>query len=262
MAHVDNVTPGNALLQARGLKKRFGHFEVLKTIDLAIEEGKVTFLIGPSGGGKSTLLRCLNFLEKPSGGEITFDGERLCGEEAGRFACAPESVLRRVRTRMPMVFQHFNLFNHRTVLENVVEGPIFVQRRNRDEAITQAQDILKRVGLYDWSDRFPGQLSGGQKQRVAIARAVAMKPDLILFDEPTSALDPELVSGVLDTIKALAEEGSTMVVVTHEMAFARHLADTVHFVCDGIIAESGPSAQLFDNPRSERLKNFIGSILR
>ncbi|HEY6629856.1 MAG TPA: amino acid ABC transporter ATP-binding protein [Rhizobiaceae bacterium] len=257
----ESAAPKRPLLQIQGLKKRFGQFEVLKSVDLQVEEGKVTFLIGPSGGGKSTLLRCMNFLERPSGGTIVFDGLTLCREE-GRFTCAPESSLKKIRARMPMVFQHFNLFSHRTVLENVIEGPVFVQRRNRAEAISDAEDILRRVGLYDWRDRYPGQLSGGQKQRVAIARAVAMRPDIILFDEPTSALDPELVAGVLDTIKSLADEGRTMVVVTHEMTFARRLADTVHFVCDGVIAESGTPAQVFDAPKSERLKNFMGSILR
>lgn len=259
---LDLTTQTNSLIQVRGLRKRFGHEEILHGIDLTVEAGKVTFLIGPSGGGKSTVLRCLNFLERPTGGEVSFAGERLCGEENGQFFCAPESVLSRVRAQMPMVFQHFNLFNHKTVLENVIEGPVFVQKRDRQEAIARAEDILHQVGLRDKMHQYPGQLSGGQKQRVAIARAVAMQPKLILFDEPTSALDPELVTGILDIIRNLAEQGRTMVIVTHEMGFARHLADRIHFFCGGVIAESGTADELFKSPRTERLKSFIGSIIR
>jgi ABC-type histidine transport system ATPase subunit len=231
------------LLSVRGLQKRFGSHEVIKNIDLEVSPGSVTFLIGPSGGGKSTVLRCMNFLETPSAGEITFAGERLC------------------RAQMPMVFQHFNLFAHRTALENVIEGPILVLGRSREQAVADGRELLRRVGLLERADAYPAQLSGGQKQRVAIARAVAMEPSLILFDEPTSALDPELVAGVLDTIRTLAEENRTMVVVSHEMAFARRLADRVHFVADGVIAESGSPDEIFDAPKSERLKQFIRSIL-
>jgi ABC-type histidine transport system ATPase subunit len=259
---LDLMTQTDTLVQIRRLKKRFGHDEILHGIDLTVETGKVTFLIGPSGSGKSTVLRCLNFLERPTAGEISFAGERLCGEESGRFTCAPESVLARMRTQMPMVFQHFNLFNHKTVLENVIEGPIFVQKRRRAEVIAEAEAILRQVGLIDKLAHYPGQLSGGQKQRVAIARAVAMQPKLILFDEPTSALDPELVSGILDIIRGLAEQGRTMVVVTHEMGFVRHLADKVHFFCDGVIAESGTPEELFRSPRTERLRSFMGAIIR
>ncbi len=253
--------PDGAVVTIRGLHKRFGTLEVLKGVDLTIPEGKVTFLIGPSGGGKSTVLRCINFLEMPTAGEIVFAGEKLCFEENGRFRHAPESALRRARSHMPMVFQHFNLFAHRTVLENVTEGPVIVQGKPKAQAIEEGRAVLERVGLLDKCDAYPAQLSGGQKQRVAIARAVAMQPRIILFDEPTSALDPELVSGVLDTIKALAEEGRTMVVVSHEMGFARRLADQVHFVVDGVIAESGAPAKIFDSPENERLRGFIRSIL-
>jgi len=252
---------GGPVLSIRRLRKRFGSHEVLKGIDLDIPTGRVTFLIGPSGGGKSTVLRCVNFLEMPTAGDITFAGERLCHEENGKFRHAPEAVLRHARAQMPMVFQHFNLFSHRTVLENVIEGPVIVQKKPKAQAIEEARAVLKRVGLIEKCDAYPAQLSGGQKQRVAIARAVAMQPRLILFDEPTSALDPELVSGVLDTIRALAEEGRTMIVVSHEMGFARRLADRVHFVVDGVIAESGPPAQIFDAPENDRLKGFIRSIL-
>ncbi|SCW73840.1 amino acid ABC transporter ATP-binding protein [Ancylobacter rudongensis] len=249
------------LLSVRGLHKSFGALHVLKGVDLAVRSGEVAFLIGPSGGGKSTLIRCINFLETPSSGEITFDGRPLCHEDGRIFHLAPERVLRAARSEMPMVFQHFNLFSHRTVLENVIEGPIMVKRRPRAEAIADAERLLREVGLHDKSDFYPDQLSGGQKQRVAIARALAMRPKLILFDEPTSALDPELVAGILDTIRALADRGMTLVVVSHEMAFARKLADVVHFIADGTIMESGPPDRIFDNPQNPRLSGFIRSIL-
>lgn len=256
-------TAGDAkpLLSIRGLQKRYGAHEVIKHIDLDVMPGSVTFLIGPSGGGKSTVLRCMNFLETPSAGEITFGGERLCCTEYERFQPASDAVLRRARAQMPMVFQHFNLFTHRTALENVIEGPMIVLGKPHEQAIEDGRQLLKRVGLLEKADAYPAQLSGGQKQRVAIARAVAMEPRLILFDEPTSALDPELVAGVLDTIRALAEEGRTMIVVSHEMAFARKLADRVHFIAGGVIAESGTPDQIFDAPQNERLKQFIQSIL-
>ncbi len=249
------------LLSVRQLRKSFGPLHVLKGVDIAVHPGEVTFLIGPSGGGKSTLMRCMNFLDMPNGGEIVFDGQRLCHEDGNLFQSAPERVLRAARSEMPMVFQHFNLFSHRTVLQNVIEGPVIVRRRPKHEAISEAEEILRRVGLHDKLDHYPDQLSGGQKQRVAIARALAMRPRLILFDEPTSALDPELVSGILDTIRVLAEEGMTLIVVSHEMGFARKLADVIHFVADGVILESGPPERIFDNPENTRLSAFIRSIL-
>nr|WP_309402196.1 amino acid ABC transporter ATP-binding protein [Aminobacter niigataensis]WMD00136.1 amino acid ABC transporter ATP-binding protein [Aminobacter niigataensis] len=249
------------LLSIRGLQKRFGSHEVIKHIDLDVSPGSVTFLIGPSGGGKSTVLRCVNFLETPSAGEILFAGERLCHMQNEKFHPSSDVVLRKARAQMPMVFQHFNLFAHRTALENVIEGPILVLGKSREQAVEQGRELLRRVGLLDRAGAYPAQLSGGQKQRVAIARAVAMEPRLILFDEPTSALDPELVSGVLDTIRALAEEGRTMIVVSHEMTFARKLADRVHFITGGVIAESGSPDEIFDDPKNERLKQFIRSIL-
>jgi ABC-type histidine transport system ATPase subunit len=250
------------LLSIRGLRKSFGSHQVIKNFDLDVEPGSVTFLIGPSGGGKSTVLRCINFLETPSGGEITFAGKRLCHVQGGKLRMASDAVLRNARAQMPMVFQHFNLFAHRTALENLIEGPMLVLGKPREQAIEEGRKLLHRVGLLDRANAYPAQLSGGQKQRVAIARAVALEPRLILFDEPTSALDPELVSGVLDTIRALAEEGRTMVVVTHEMAFARKLADRVHFIADGVVAESGSPDQIFDDPKNDRLKQFIRSILQ
>ncbi|MCK0198627.1 amino acid ABC transporter ATP-binding protein [Ancylobacter sp. 6x-1] len=249
------------MLEVRGLHKSFGPLHVLKGVDLVVRPGEVSFLIGPSGGGKSTLIRCVNFLETPSAGEITFDGRSLCREEGNIFHIAPERTLRAARSEMPMVFQHFNLFSHRTVLENVIEGPVMVKRQRRDEAIAIAEKLLAEVGLADKHDRYPDELSGGQKQRVAIARALAMQPKLILFDEPTSALDPELVSGILDTIRGLAERGMTLIVVSHEMGFARRLADQVHFISGGTIVESGPPERIFDAPDNPRLASFIRSIL-
>ena len=249
------------ILSVRGLRKNFGDLQVLKGVDLTVKPGEVTFFIGPSGGGKTTLLRCLNFLETPNGGTIEFDGERLCHEENGVFRRCPERVIRDKRAHMPMVFQHFNLFSHRTALENVIEGPVIVLKRPRAQAIEEGRALLAKVGLADKLDAYPAQLSGGQKQRVGIARALAMQPKLILFDEPTSSLDPELVSGVLDTIRGLADEGRTMIIVSHEMGFARNLAGMVHFVADGVIMESGPPKRIFDAPESSRLKSFINAIL-
>jgi ABC-type polar amino acid transport system ATPase subunit len=255
------IRSSEPLLSVRNLRKSFGPLQVLKDVSISVHPGEVTFLIGPSGGGKSTLMRCMNFLDMPNGGEIVFDGKRLCHEDGNVFHAASERVLRAARSEMPMVFQHFNLFSHRTVLQNVIEGPVIVKGRRRDEAVTEAEEILRRVGLHDKLSYYPDQLSGGQKQRVAIARALAMRPRLILFDEPTSALDPELVSGILDTIRALAEEGLTLIVVSHEMGFARKLADVIHFIADGVILESGPPARIFDNPENARLTGFIRSIL-
>jgi ABC-type histidine transport system ATPase subunit len=249
-----------AMITVRQLHKSFGKTQVLRGVDLTVRRGEITFIIGPSGGGKSTLLRCLNFLDRPTRGEITFGDERLCSEDGNVFRVASDAVLRRARSRMPMVFQHFNLLKHRTVLQNVIEGPVHVQRRRRAEVIPEAQEFLRLVGLLERQDFYPDQLSGGQKQRVAIARALAMQPALILFDEPTSALDPELVSGVLETIRALATEGRTMIIVTHEMSFARRLAHRVHFCAEGRILESGPPEAIFDNPQNPRLASFIQSI--
>jgi ABC-type polar amino acid transport system ATPase subunit len=250
------------LLVVRALEKRFGELRVLKGVDLSIMPGEVSFFIGPSGGGKSTLLRCINFLDRPSGGEISFDGMRLCHQDGAIFSVMRESQLRIARRRMPMVFQQFNLFAHRTVLENVIEGPVHVQLRPRDEVLSQACVILKEVGLGERLDYYPDQLSGGQQQRVAIARALAMKPKLVLFDEPTSALDPELVAGVLDTIRTLADAGLTLAIVTHEMAFARKLADTIHFVADGQILESGTPDAVLSERGDSRIADFIRTVER
>jgi ABC-type polar amino acid transport system ATPase subunit len=249
------------ILEVRRLRKSFGSLEVVRGVELTLRPGEVVFIIGPSGSGKSTFIRCLNFLEEPDEGEIVFDGAKLCWSNGAGFSCAPERVLRAARAKMPMVFQSFNLFRHRTVLENVIEGPITVRRQTKQEAIAKARQILDMVGLSDKTAAYPAQLSGGQQQRVGIARALAMEPKLILLDEPTSSLDPELVSGVLETIRGLAEKGMTMIIVTHEMAFARNLADTVYFMSDGIFLECGPPSELFEAPSHDRLKTFIQSML-
>jgi ABC-type histidine transport system ATPase subunit len=250
------------VVRVEGLHKEFNGVQVLKGVDISIRAGEVAFIIGPSGGGKSTLLRCMNFLETPTGGTIEFKGETLCRDEKGGVRIQPETVIRKARAKMPMVFQHFNLFNHRNVLQNVMEGPVQVLKYNRDRAVGEAQEILRSLGLAAETEKYPAQLSGGQKQRVAIARALAMNPDVILFDEPTSALDPELVSDVLETIRDLAKKGRTMVVVSHEMGFARSLADRVYFIADGVVRESGPPDELFNEPKTDQLKRFMSSILR
>ncbi|WP_449434896.1 amino acid ABC transporter ATP-binding protein [Pseudomonas putida] len=249
------------MLKISGLHKAYGDSKILRGVDLTVQRGEVIFLIGPSGGGKSTLLRCINFLETPCAGEITFTGERLCHQHNQTYQQVDETRLRMARSKMPMVFQQFNLFSNRTVLENVIEGPVHVLHRPKQEAIAEARAILDKVGLSARLDYYPDQLSGGQRQRVAIARALAMKPELILFDEPTSALDPELVSGVLDTIRQLAQEGMTMIIVTHEMNFARKLADRICFVADGGILESGSPEQLLCAPaKNSRIASFIQSM--
>jgi ABC-type polar amino acid transport system ATPase subunit len=257
-----NSDKNGPAIQIAGLQKSFGPVRVLQDITLTVRKGEVAFIIGPSGGGKSTLLRCMNFLERPNGGSIEFFGEWLCREGKKGFEIKPEREIRKARARMPMVFQQFNLFDHKTVLENVIEGPLVVLREKRDEAVENAQRILRKVGLIDKQSAYPQQLSGGQKQRVGIARALAMRPDVVLFDEPTSALDPELVADVLSTIRALAEEGLTMVVVTHEMAFARNLAHTVYFVEAGLVGEFGPPAQVIDLPNTARVRSFVDAVLR
>ncbi len=253
--------PVVALLKVANLKKQFGDLKVLLGIDFQITKGEVAFIIGPSGGGKSTFLRCLNFLEVPDHGTIEMDGLTLCHDDAGGFHRLPERRLSAARSQMPMVFQHFNLWSHRTALENVIEGPLIVRKRPRAEVVDEAIQVLDRVGLKDKLNAYPAELSGGQKQRVGIARALAMRPKLLLFDEPTSSLDPELVSEVLDLMRELAEEGRTMIVVSHEMGFAKRSAHSVYFVANGVIMESGPPDEIFNNPQAERLRSFIGAIM-
>ncbi|MBG9445741.1 MULTISPECIES: amino acid ABC transporter ATP-binding protein [Bacillaceae] len=240
------------MIKVEKLNKSFGDLHVLKDIDITVKESDVVCLIGASGSGKSTLLRCLNFLELKDSGNIIFEGEKVEKETHD---------LNKVREKVGMVFQHFHLFPHMTVLENVMEAPLHVKKLPKDQVKKDAQELLKKVGLSDKENVYPSKLSGGQKQRVAIARALAMKPDIMLFDEPTSALDPELVGEVLSTMKELALEGMTMVVVTHEMGFAREVADWAVYMHDGRIVEVGHPEDLFNNPREQRTKNFLDSVL-
>jgi polar amino acid transport system ATP-binding protein len=232
--------------------KSFGHVEVLKGISASVEKGEVVCIIGPSGSGKSTILRCINGLESYDAGEITVEGTRVDRN-------SPSIVA--VRTQVSMVFQRFNLFPHRTALENVIEGPIYVKKEPRDEAIGRGKALLAQVGLAEKADVHPPQLSGGQQQRVAIARALAMQPKAILFDEPTSALDPELVGEVLSVMRKLADDGMTMVVVTHEMGFAKDVADRVLFIDGGIIVEQGPARAVLNDPQHARTQDFLRRVL-
>ncbi|MEH7300367.1 amino acid ABC transporter ATP-binding protein [Neobacillus drentensis] len=240
------------MIDVRNLSKSFGKLDVLKNIDLQVNEQEVVVLIGASGSGKSTLLRCLNFLEVAEQGEVTIDSEKID---------LTKSNLNKVREKVGMVFQHFNLFPHKTVLENIIEAPIFVRKETKEAASAKATALLKKVGLADKANYYPEQLSGGQKQRVAIARALAMEPKVMLFDEPTSALDPELVGEVLQVMKDLAREGMTMVIVTHEMGFAREVADRVIMLADGNIIEEGHPSEIFVNPQHERTQRFLNQIL-
>jgi len=249
---------GETLLTVRGLRKSFGDHEVLKGIDLEVRRGEVVALIGASGSGKTTVLRSLNGLETPDAGTLAFAG----GPEVDFAGGLSKAQRFAIRDRSAMVFQHHNLFPHRTVLENVIEGPVTVQREPRDRAIARADELLDRVGLLAKRDAYPHELSGGQQQRVGIVRALALRPDLLLFDEPTSALDPELVGEVLVVMKELADEGWTMVVVTHELQFAREVADEVLFLDGGVVAERGAPEQIFRAPRNERTRRFLDRILR
>lgn len=243
------------MITVRGLYKDFGEndeIKVLRGIDEHIKKGEKVVIIGPSGGGKSTFLRCLNRLEEPTGGEIWFGNECITDKKCD---------INRLRMKMGMVFQHFNLFPHKSVMENITLAPIKLLKLPKEQAEKEAMELLAMVGLADKASAYPSQLSGGQKQRVAIARALAMKPDVMLFDEPTSALDPELVGEVLNVMKKLANDGMTMVCVTHEMGFAKEVATRVLFMCDGKIAESGTPEELFSNPQNPRTQQFLQSIL-
>ncbi|MDB5603514.1 MAG: occP [Bradyrhizobium sp.] len=255
------VPDDSTVLQVSGLSKSFGNSLILKGVSLTVFKGETICVLGPSGSGKSTLLRCINFLETPDQGAIYLRGQRLGMRGGGNIAMS-STELSQVRSRIGMVFQHFNLWPHLTVLQNIIEAPIHVQRRPRDEVIFEAEELLKRVGLSEKRDSFPSRLSGGQKQRVGIARALAMKPDLLLFDEPTSALDPELVTEVVEVIKDLAKSGSTMVIVTHELGFAREVSSEVVFMAEGKIVEQSPPAQFFADPKTERTRQFIHRHLR
>ena len=250
------------MVQATGVRKSFGALEVLKGINLSLANGQVMCLLGQSGSGKSTFLRCINHLERIDHGRIRVDGELIGYKEGnGYLQEMHEYEIARQRIHIGMVFQHFNLFPHMTVLQNIIEGPIGVKREPRQEVTERAHAILKRVGLAEKVNAYPRQLSGGQQQRVAIARALAMRPKLILFDEPTSALDPELVSDVLDVMRDLAESGMTMIVVTHEIAFAREVADCVVFMAGGEIVEEGPPAEVLGRPAHPQTQAFLAKVL-
>jgi ABC-type polar amino acid transport system ATPase subunit len=239
-----------SMIEIKNLHKYFGELEVLRGIDLTVDESEVVCLIGSSGSGKSTLLRCINFLEEKNEGEIYIDGQLVTSKD-----------INEIRQKVGMVFQRFNLFPHMTVIQNVMEGPITVKKMDKKKAHSLAMDLLDKVNLLDKANEYPAMLSGGQQQRVAIARSLAMEPKVILFDEPTSALDPELVGEVLGVMNDLAKEGRTMIIVTHEMGFAKEVADRVIFISEGLIAEEGSPEDIFDRPESERLQNFLGQIL-
>ena len=241
------------MINVKGLRKNFGHAEVLKGIDETIEKGEKVVIIGPSGSGKSTFLRCLNLIERPSGGQIIFEGKDITAVKA--------KEVDRLRQKMGMVFQHFNLFPHLTILENITLAPVKLKLMTKPDAEKKAMELLKRVGLADKAASYPAQLSGGQKQRIAIVRSLAMNPDVMLFDEPTSALDPEMVGEVLDLMRQLAEDGMTMVVVTHEMGFAREVASRVLFMDDGKIVEQNTPKEFFEHPKNPRLKDFLSKVL-
>lgn len=238
------------MIKATNINKHFTDLHAVKGVDLTVEDGEVLCIIGPSGSGKSTLLRCLNMLEIPDEGIVEVDGELIT-----------DSNLREMRTKMAMVFQNFNLFSHLSVMDNITVAPINVKGVSKEDAEKKAKELLKLVGLEEKAGVYPRNLSGGQKQRVAIARALAMEPEILLFDEPTSALDPEMVGEVLDVMKELANEGMTMLVVTHEMGFAKEVSDNIIFMADGQIVESGPPSQIFENPLHERTKSFIQKVL-
>ena len=244
------------VLELRSISKSFGSLQVLSDISLTVARGETVCIVGPSGSGKSTLLRCINWLEKPDNGAVYLSGQRV-GMHAGGHVSMPDSELAQIRTRIGMVFQHFALWPHLTVLQNVMEAPLHVQKRPRAEVRETADALLQKVGLVDKRDAFPAQLSGGQKQRVGIARALAVRPDLLLFDEPTSALDPELVGEVIVVMRELARDGMTMVIVTHEMGFARDAATRMVFIDHGQVVETGTPAQFFSAPSTDRARQFL-----
>ncbi|MGY5081854.1 amino acid ABC transporter ATP-binding protein [Streptomyces nigrescens] len=256
------MSPQGAMVEVRSVHKSFGPLDVLKGVDLDVRTGEVTVVLGPSGSGKSTLLRTINHLEKVDSGSVSVDGALVGYRRSGNklYELREREILKQ-RTEIGFVFQNFHLFPHLTVLENVTEAPVSALRRPKKEAVEAARTLLARVGLAEKADAYPRQLSGGQQQRVAIARALALEPKLLLFDEPTSALDPELVGEVLDVIKDLAHQGTTMIVVTHEIGFAREVADTVVFMDGGRIVEQGPPGEVLDRPRHERTKSFLSKVL-
>lgn len=245
------------LLEMKHVKKTFDNLEVLKDISIEVKEGEVVAIIGPSGSGKSTFLRCATLLETMDEGTLAYCGESATLNTSGATEYVDKNTLHHLKNDFGLVFQNFNLFPHFSVLKNVIDAPINVQKRNKDEVITEARELLGKVGLENKEDNYPGQLSGGQQQRVAIARALAMHPKMLFFDEPTSALDPEITAGILKLLRALADEKMTMVIVTHEIAFARNVADRVIFMDGGVIVEEGKPEDVIDNPKSERTKAFL-----
>ncbi len=256
------MTDNRAIIEVKNVTKRFGDLTALADVSLSVHRGETVAIIGPSGSGKSTLLRSINNLEKISSGEIIIDGKTLASTPHDKAEYVSEREIRQICGEIGMIFQHFNLFPHMTCLKNITYAPIKVKKQPKAQAEAEARRLLELVGLADKADAYPAQLSGGQKQRVAIARGLAMNPAVMLFDEPTSALDPEITGEVLAVMKKLAEEQMTMLVVTHEMGFAREVADRVIFMADGHIMEQGEPRQIFENPQSERLQNFLRSIIR
>lgn len=246
------MTTDNVLIDVKNLEKSFGNFKALDNVTTEIKKGEVVVIIGPSGSGKSTFLRCLNLLEVPTGGQILFDGADITDKKTD---------INMHRQRMGMVFQHFNLFPHMTILKNMTVGPMKLQKKSKEDAEKLAMELLEKVGLKDRANSYPSMLSGGQKQRIAIVRALCMQPEVMLFDEPTSALDPEMVGEVLEVMKDLAKNDMTMAVVTHEMGFAKEVATRVIFMADGKIVEEGTPKEIFENPKSERLKSFLAKVL-
>ena len=247
-----NIAERPVKISVKGLRKCFGELEVLKSMDVEVHEGEVVCLIGPSGSGKSTFLRCLNKLEEANGGEIIVDGQKITDKKIN---------INKVRENIGMVFQHFNLFSNLNIIDNITLAPVELKIMSKEDARKRAMELLKRVGLEDKADAYPSQLSGGQKQRCAIARSLAMSPDIMLFDEPTSALDPEMVGEVLDVIKGLAKDGMTMVIVTHEMGFAREVADRIIFMDGGYIVEEGTPDEIFNHAKEERTISFLNKVL-
>ena len=245
------------LLKAENIRKSFDGTEVLKDISVTVHENEVVSIIGPSGSGKSTLLRCMTFLETPDGGEISYCGEKALTSSSGKPHYASKHDMKRIKGYFSLVFQNFNLFPHRSVMENIIDAPIKVQGRNKEEVYAEAKALLDKIGLSDKGDAYPCQLSGGQQQRVAIARSLAMKPRMLFFDEPTSALDPELTSEILKILRTIASEKMTMVIVTHEIGFARNISDRVIFMSDGVIVEEGAPDKVIDNPENERTQMFL-----
>ena len=253
---------GEVVVRATGIEKYFGDHHVLRGVDLEVRKHETVMLVGRSGSGKTTMLRCLNFLEEPTVGVVEIDGVRVEADPLHARSRHHQEQIRQIRLRAGMLFQDFNLFPHMTVLQNCIEAPTHVRRVPKKEAVATAERYLEKVGLIEKRDEYPARLSGGQKQRVAIARALCMEPKVLMFDEPTSALDPELVGEVLKTMEELAHEGSTMIVVTHEMSFAREAADRVIFMADGLIVEQGPPEEVLDAPREEQTQQFLRRFLR